>query len=126
MVIHSADKHFTAYQITLIIGKHPLRWLRMPNQTMTYQGLAVLLCPVSEFIAISEIKAIHLRMILLTLHTVFGNHLVKLFLHYFLTCRVLSIRQIGINSSTYQEVLTHSFLECWDLSCRVRFLSESC
>ena len=117
MVIHSADKHFTAYQITLIIGKHPLRWLRMPNQTMPDQGLAVLLCPVGQLIAISEIKAIHLRMILLTLHTVFGNYLVKLFLHYFLTCRILSIRQICINGSTYQEVLTHSFLECWDLSC---------
>ena len=26
-----ADEHFTAYQITLIIGKHPLRWLRVPG-----------------------------------------------------------------------------------------------
>ena len=81
VIIHSADEHFTTYQITLIIGKHPLRWLRVPYQTMTYQGLAVLLCPVSQLIAIGEIKAIHLRMIFLALHTVLGNHLVKLFLH---------------------------------------------
>ena len=32
-----------ARRITLSIGKHPLRWLRMPNQTMPDQGLAVLL-----------------------------------------------------------------------------------
>ena len=35
-------------------------------------------------------------------------------------------KRVNATGSTYQEVLTHSFLECWDLSCRVRFLSESC
>jgi hypothetical protein len=124
VIIHSADEHFTAYQITLIIGKHPLRWLRVPNQAMTYQGLAVLFSPVSQLIAIGEIKTIHLRMIFLALHTVLGNHLVKLFLHYFLTCWVLSVCQRSINGCTHQEILTHSLLECWD--CLIAFLGKSC
>ena len=117
VIIHSADKYLAAYQIALSIGKHPLRWLRMPNQTMTNQGLAVLLCPVSEFIAIGKIKAVHLWMILLTLHTVFCNHLVELFLYYLFGSRILSIRQESIHGSTHQEVLAHSFLESRNLSC---------
>ena len=124
MIIHSADEHFAAYQITFIIGKHPLRWLRVPNQAMTYQGLAVLLCPISKLIAISEIKAIHLRMIYLTLHAVFGNHLIKLFLHHLFGSRILSVWQESIHGSSHQEVLAHGFLECRNLGCVIRFLGK--
>ena len=126
VIIHSADEHFTAYQITLIIGKHPLRWLRMPYQTMTYQGFSVLLSPVSQFIAIGKIKAIDFRMILLALHTVLGNHLVELFLHNFLTCRVLSVWQESIHGSSHQEVLAHGFLECRNLGSVIRLLGKCC
>ena len=99
----------TVYNYIHIGNARPLIVFDTLRRYLEYRG--------NKVIYVSNITDIDDKVILLTLHTVLGNHLVKLFLHYFLTCRVLSIRQIGINGSTYQEVLTHSFLECWDLSC---------
>ncbi|CDD20114.1 unknown [Prevotella sp. CAG:732] len=124
MVVHSTNEHLTTDRFAIGIGKHPLRWLRVPYQTVTDDGLSILLCPIHEFVTIGEIEAIDLRMIHFTLHTVFCHHLIELLFHDSLCRRVLSRWQTRIDSDTYQEMLAQRALQRRKHLCLITFLGE--
>ena len=86
MVTKALVEHFLLHEVTLLVTKHPVSKLAVPNETVTTHWNLVATAPVSDAISFLPSPFTLIWMKLTWFHVVFAGNAVVVLEDYFLLC----------------------------------------
>ena len=111
MMIHTVDEYFACDGLSVAVGEHPFRWLRVPDETVAEDGHAVFFAETHGLVGVAPVVGVFCRMDDLAFHAVLCHKRVEVVFGDACTDAVPSPYLVGIHGGTDIEIFADRRLQ---------------